>query len=85
MRQYEINGVAVNCPTGFSFTALLFGPFVPLLRGDLKGAAINVVFHLLLIWTMGFGNLIWLLAFACMYNGSYEKDIRMKGGKLRGN
>lgn len=81
-KQYDINGVTVNCPTGFSLTALLFGPFVPLQRGDVKWFFINIIVHVTLVWTFGIGNLVWMVLFAAIYNGIYEQGIKRKSETL---
>ena len=57
---------------GFSWTSLLFGAFVPLLRGDLLWF---VIFMILAIMTMG---LAWL-AVPFIYNKMYIKKLIEKG------
>lgn len=70
------SGSTVNVPTGFSWTGLFFGSFVPLFRGDLTTAALTVV---ICIFTGGFAApVVWLyLAFA--YNAQHIRALEAKG------
>ena len=58
--------------TGFSFTVLFFGVFVPLLRGDGMGFLIQLA---LAFFTMGFS---WLIV-PFTYNNAYEQRLRSQG------
>jgi hypothetical protein len=60
------NGLLKECPTGFSWTNLFFGIFVPLFRGDLKWFLIQLVVD---IFTGGLA----LLIFPFFYNKSHLK------------
>jgi len=62
-------------PTGFSFTVLFFGAFVPLFRGDGMGFLIHIA---LAFFTMGFSWFI--LPFT--YNYAYEQRLRDQGWKI---
>lgn len=70
--QLEKNGVLKECKTGFSFTTLLFGVFVPLFRGDLKYALIMFVLAFL---TFGIS---WIV-FPFIYNKIYIKKLLEDG------
>ena len=61
--------------TGFSFTVLFFGAFVPIFRGDGIGFLIQLG---LAFVTMG---LSWLVI-PFTYNKAYEERLRDKGWKL---
>lgn len=65
-------GLVKQCPTGFSWTMLFFGGFVPLLRGDLKWFAITFICA---ICTAG---LAWLV-FPFIYNKIYIKGLLTQG------
>lgn len=57
MKMQHPNSTRVmNLPTGISFTCALFGPIVPILRGDMLTATLVIVLSML-----SFG----LLAFPC--------------------
>ena len=58
------NGLTKEVPTGFSWTSLLFGAFVPLTRGDMKGFFIQSI---LAVFTIG---LAWLII-PFTYNKKY--------------
>ncbi len=62
----------VKAPTGFSWTTLFFGVFVPLFRGDILWSAIMLI---LAILTFG---LSWLI-FPFIYNSIYIKELLKKG------
>ena len=69
------NKLLKECPNGFSWTTLFFGPFVPLTRGDLKWFAIMLIFAITLIgW-------IAMFVFCFKYNKIYIKDCLEKGYK----
>jgi hypothetical protein len=59
-------------PIGFSWTTLLFGVFVPLIRGDIKWF---IIFLLLAFMTFG---LAWLVI-PFLYNKIYVKDLVSRG------
>ena len=69
---HSSSGHQVVVPTGFSFTTLFFGVFVPLLRGDLFG------FLILLLAAMCTGGLSWLFV-PFFYNSMYESSLRKQG------
>ncbi|MBP2629516.1 MAG: hypothetical protein H6Q70_144 [Firmicutes bacterium] len=69
-------GLVKECPTGYSWTTFFFGVFVPLLRGDLKWAAILFFISLLIgIPTLGFGSLLVGPVFAYFYNKIFIKAM----------
>ncbi|HMB01413.1 MAG TPA: HrgC protein [Spirochaetota bacterium] len=59
-------------PTGFSWTTLFFGCFVPLFRGDVLWLLVS---FLLSMFT---GGLFWFV-FPFIYNGIYIKNLLTKG------
>lgn len=63
-------------PVGYSWTNLIFGFFVPLLRGDWKWA---IVFLLVGIVTWGFGSIIT----SFFYNKLYVSDLLKDGFKIK--
>jgi len=68
------SGLKVKCPTGFSFTCLLFGFFVPLLRG---WYSMVVVYVLSVLVT---GGIAWLV-FPFILNKQYIKHLLNNGFK----
>lgn len=65
-----------DVPTGFSFTGLLFGVFVPLFRGDF----ITVIVCLTVcIFTAGFAVLVIWPFLAFCYNDYYIRRLEEKG------
>lgn len=89
MIRFELNGVYVDAPTGFSWTTLALGPFSALLRQDIKWFAIMLATNVLLV-ALSFGidtpsgrnlslYLISWLWFACIYNRQFQQDLRAKG------
>ncbi len=72
MLKQKDTGMMKEAPIGISITTVLFGCFVPLFRGDIKGALIGSVFGCML-WLPG--NII----FSIIYNKMYIKDLLMKG------
>jgi hypothetical protein len=72
------NGHVVTTPTGFSWTTLLFGFFVPLFRGDILWALIMVGAALL---TAG----ISLIVFPFFYNKVYIDSLLKKGYRYAEN
>ena len=72
MLKHKDTGMIKEVPIGISITTVLFGFFVPLLRGDIKGALIGIIFAFLM-WIPG--NIV----FSIMYNKMYINDLLMKG------
>ena len=69
-----------ECPTGYSWTTCFFNLFVPLVRGDIKWAAINAALCLLIcVVTFNVGALLVGPIFAAFYNKLYIKDQLEKG------
>ena len=68
----NLNGVLKECPTGFSWTNLFFGIFVPMFRGDWKWCLIQLVVNLI---TCGFSALI----FPFFYNKMFLKGKLEQG------
>lgn len=66
------SGVKIQVSTGFSWTTLLFGCFVPLFRGDIKWFWIMLILALL---TYGISNLI----FPFFYNSVYLQSLLTQG------
>ena len=80
MKTLTLNGILKHVPTGFSWTTLFFGPFPALFRGDIKWAAIQLIAHVLVaLITLGFGVIVTWIAFAGIYNGRYEQDLKVAG------
>lgn len=83
--KHSTSGVLKECPTGYSFTTLLFGFFVPLFRKDFKWAAIMLVggiaygFLLEEFNINASANIALACAFALYYNEQYIKDALEKG------
>lgn len=73
-------GMVKEVKKGFSWTTFFFGVFVPLLRGDLKWAAI-LFFTGLLLGIVSGGILTWIpgMVMSFMYNKLYMKDLYEKG------
>lgn len=67
-------GARREVPTGFSFTNLFFGFFVPALRGDMKNTVIQILFALV---TGG----ISLVIFPFLYNSQYRNQLAADGFK----
>lgn len=65
-------GMKIQCDTGYSWTTLLFGCFVPIFRGDGKWFFIMLICALI---TYGISNLI----FPFFYNDVYIKRLLEKG------
>jgi len=87
IKQYELNGVSRNVPTGFSWTTFFFGPFPALFRGDLKWAAIQFVANIgatvVTAPFAGIGGIAAWLTFAFIYNDRHEQDLKVAGWKQR--
>lgn len=74
IRLKQDSGYTISVPTGFSFTTLFFGGFVPLLRGDLKYLFI-MLFLAFLTW-----GLSWIV-FPFCYNSLWIKNKLAQGFK----
>ena len=70
--KHKDTGVIKTSPLGFSWTTLLFGVFVPLIRGDVKWFFLSLVIAFL---TFGIG---WLFI-PFIYNKIYIKNLMDKG------
>ena len=72
--------IAKEVKVGFSWTTFFFGLFVPLIRGDLKWAAIMFAIEAIVgAFTLGFGAGIIGIVFAFIYNKIYIKELLEKG------
>ena len=77
------SGMVKEVKKGFSWTGFFFGLCVPLIRGDLKWAAIMFAISLLAgSFTFGLGSLFISLIFAFLYNKLYIKELLEKGYRL---
>lgn len=76
------SGLKKEVKCGFSWTVFFFGFLVPLIRGDLKGAAIMFVLEVGLWASTGEGG-IWIvgLIFCFTYNKLYINELLKKGYK----
>jgi hypothetical protein len=72
MMKNKLTGEIKEAPLGFSWTTLLFGVFVPLIRGDFKWF---VIFLILAFITAG---LVWFVV-PFIYNKIYVKELISKG------
>ena len=72
IRLVNAQGVIKECPTGFSWTNLFFGIFVPLLRGDFKWAIIQFALNLITCCITAF-------IFPFFYNKTYIKKRLEQG------
>lgn len=72
IRLKQDSGYTISLPTGFSFTLLFFGVFVPLLRGDIK-----YMFIMIFLAFLTFG-LSWFI-FPFCYNGIWIKNKLSQG------
>lgn len=84
MRLTHPAGLTKDVPEGFSFTTLLFGFFVPLLRGDLKWFAIFLIVAIINYFLCGvvIGFLttpLWWVISAVQYNEWHTEDLLLKG------
>ncbi len=85
MLKHATSGLLKECPTGFSFTTLLFGFFVPLFRRDFKWAAIMVAasfaYGALLeaLNLPGSSAIALAVTFAFYYNEMHIKELLEKG------
>ena len=72
---HSVSGIAKNGYTGYSWTYLLFGWFVPLLRGEVGVALMHL---LITIVSAGLSQLI----FAFIYNRQYMNRMLTSGWRL---
>ena len=72
------NGTVKNVKVGFSWTMFFWGPFVPLIRGDIKWFFLSLFLSII---TLG---LVWLVILPFLYNKIYIKDLLDKGYKPEG-
>jgi len=70
--KHATSGLVKQVPVGFSWTTLLFGAFVPLLRGDIKWF---IIFMVVSILTVG---LAWFVI-PFVYNKIYIKELLQRG------
>lgn len=70
-------GLVKKVPVGFSWTMLIFGPFVPLFRGDLKW---TILFLSAVIFTLPFYGLGWFVL-PFIYNKRYIMSLLERGYK----
>lgn len=70
--KHSITGEMKSAPIGFSWTVLFFGFFVPLLRGDIKWAALMFAAAII---SGGLAN----IAFAFAYNALYRDELVQRG------
>lgn len=74
------SGATKQVKLGFSWTTFFFGLFVPLIRGDLKWAAIMFSLELLVgIFTFGIGAWVVGIIFAFVYNKIHARELGEKG------
>ena len=76
MIQHPANGLTRTGFYGFSWTYLLFGWWVPLIRGELGVAALHFIFTVL---TIG----IWQIIVAFLYNKQFMTRMLEKGYVLK--
>lgn len=73
-------GMVKEVKKGFSWTVFFFGVFVPLIRGDMKWAAIMFFSSFLLgVLTFGIGAGIPGIVMCFVYNKIYMKDLYERG------
>ncbi len=70
-------GVIKKVPVGFSWTMLLFGPLVPLFRGDFKWM---VLFLLAVVFTLPLYGIGWVIL-PFIYNKRYILNLLERGYK----
>lgn len=70
-------GVMKKAPVGFSWTMLLFGPFVPLFRGDIKW---TILYLLVVFVTLPLYGIGWLIL-PFIYNKRYIINLLERGYK----
>lgn len=74
----EQTGIVKVVKQGFSWTVFFFGFFVPLIRGDMKYAAIMFLSAMVTFGLSGF-------VFAFKYNQFYTNDLLEKGYRFQDN
>jgi hypothetical protein len=75
-----LTGAKKRARTGFSWTSLLFGFWVPLFRGDWKWTAILLPSYLVLAFlTLGLGNLVLGIVQGAKYNEWHLDGLRESG------
>ena len=78
--KHPVTNAVKECTTGYSWTTLFFGMFVPLIRGDLKWAVILFLLTLLVGFiTAGVGCFMVDAIFACFYNKIFITEMVEKG------
>lgn len=77
--RHPLSGATKKAPQGFSWTTLLFGLFVPLLRGDWKFVGLGLLAILVGIVTAGIVILIYWIVVAFKYNEWYATALRERG------
>ncbi|MBQ7198658.1 MAG: hypothetical protein IJS29_05290 [Selenomonadaceae bacterium] len=78
--KHKESGLMKECVTGFSWTTFFFGLFVPLIRGDLKWAAILFALSLLVgALTFGIGAIVVNIVFSFVYNKIYIRNLMTRG------
>jgi len=94
--EHPVTGELKEAPLGFSWTTLIFGVFVPLIRGDWKWAIIMLLVGLvtlgisLLVFPLIYYELVSLvtlgiswIVFAFIYNKLWAKELVTKGFKVK--
>ena len=78
--KHKESGLMKKCVTGFSWTTFFFGVLVPLVRGDLKWAAILFALGMIIgVPTFGIGALGVHTVFAFVYNKIYIRNLMSRG------
>ena len=78
--KHKESGLMKECVTGFSWTTFFFGLIVPLVRGDLKWAAILFALSFVIgIPTFGIGALIVNTVFSFFYNKIFIRNLMTRG------
>ena len=74
------SGITKTVKVGFSWTTFFFGFIVPLVRGDIKWAAIMFIVEVLIgSFTLGIGAWVAEIIFSFIYNKLYIKELLEKG------
>lgn len=78
--KHRESGLIKKCVTGFSWTTFFLGLIVPLLRGDLKWAAILFALGAIIgVPTFGIGVFGVHTVFAFVYNKIYIRGLMSRG------
>ena len=78
--RHKESGLMKECVTGFSWTTFFFGVIVPLVRGDLKWAAILFALAVVIgVPTLGIGAFIVNIVFSFFYNKIYIRGMMERG------